>query len=233
MSITGETGWQARVAEEGFAVVEGAVTAERAESVLKRLLECELRWSRAGARHVLQQKCVAEIAESEEMMRLAEGVLGDGAVAFRATLFGKSAESNWLVGWHQDTALPLREKTEREGWGPWSVKDGLHYAHAPVEALERVVALRLALDDSTEANGPLRVLPGTQGMGVMTDEAILELAKRIESVSCPVGLGGVVAMRPLAVHASSKSASDAPRRVLHIEYAESLEIAEGMTLVRA
>lgn len=233
MTTTSGTRWQTRVAEEGYAVVEGVVTAERAESVLKRLLECELQRSRAGARHVLQQACVAEIAESEGMMQLARGVLGDGAIPYRATLFDKSPESNWLVAWHQDTALPLREKTERGGWGPWSVKDGLHYAHAPAEALERVVALRLALDDSTEANGPLRVLPGTQGMGVLTDGEILGLAKRIEGVSCPVERGGVVAMRPLAVHASSKSASDAARRVLHIEYAESLEIAAGMTLVRA
>ena len=29
------------------------------------------------------------------------------------------------------------------------------------EALERVIALRIHLDDSTADNGPLRVLPGT------------------------------------------------------------------------
>jgi hypothetical protein len=36
--------------------------------------------------------------------------------------------------------------------------------------------------------------------------------------------GGVVAMRPLIVHASSKVRVDAPRRVLHIEYASTVRL---------
>jgi hypothetical protein len=46
------------------------------------------------------------------------------------------------VAWHQDTALPLREQRDVAGWGPWSVKDGVNYAHAPAQALERILALR-------------------------------------------------------------------------------------------
>jgi hypothetical protein len=38
--------------------------------------------------------------------------------------------ANWLVMWHQGTALPLRKRHETQGWGPWSVKDGMKYAHA-------------------------------------------------------------------------------------------------------
>jgi hypothetical protein len=45
-----------------------------------------------------------------------------------------------------------------------------------------------------------------------------------------VDAGGVVVMRPLIVHASSKAVSDRPRRVLHIEYAESLDIGSGLRL---
>jgi hypothetical protein len=45
--------------------------------------------------------------------------------------------------------------------------------------------------------------------------------------------GGILAMRPLVVHASSKSQSKASRRVLHIEYAASLSIAEGLELATA
>ena len=41
---------------------------------------------------------------------------------------------------------------------------------------------------------------------------------------------GVVAMRPLTVHASSKSLSADRRRVLHIEYATSLTLAAGIEL---
>jgi hypothetical protein len=43
----------------------------------------------------------------------------------------------------------------------------------------------------------------------------------------------VILMRPLVVHASSKSTSDEPRRVIHIEYAAQREILPGMTLAIA
>jgi hypothetical protein len=43
-------------------------------------------------------------------------------------LFDKSPDRNWLVTWHQDRALPLEERREVPGWGPWSVKSGITYA---------------------------------------------------------------------------------------------------------
>ena len=35
-------------------------------------------------------------------------------------------------------------------------------------------------------------------------------------------------MRPLTVHSSSKAVSDRPRRVLHLEYIDSLDVADGL-----
>jgi ectoine hydroxylase-related dioxygenase (phytanoyl-CoA dioxygenase family) len=98
------------------------------------------------------------------------------------TSFDKSAQSNWLVVWHQDTALPLREQRDVPGWGPWSTKAGIIYAHAPAAALSRIVALRLHLDDSRAANGPLRVLPGTHERGLLTDAEIARLVQELTPV---------------------------------------------------
>lgn len=154
------------------------------------------------------------------------------AVAYRATLFDKSPDSNWLVVWHQDTALPRREHEPTAGWGPWSRKEGVHYAHAPAQALKEVVALRLHLDDSIAENGPLRVLPGTHTLGVLSDDELHVLSGQIQPVDCLTTRGGVVAMRPLLVHASSKSKSELRRRVLHIEYT-SAETFEHLQLAVA
>jgi hypothetical protein len=43
----------------------------------------------------------------------------------------------------------------------------------------------------------------------------------------------VLAMRPLLIHSSSKARAPEPRRVLHIEYADSLDLAEGIRLAVA
>jgi len=161
---------------------------------------------------------------------MAQQILGGAALPFRATLFDKSPTSNWLVVWHQDTALPLCERREVPGWGPWSIKDGVNYAHAPASALEQVLALRLHLDDSIAENGPLRVLPGTHSLGVLSDQALGDLSRQIVSIDCTVPRGGILAMRPLVVHSSSKSQSNVPRRILHLEYAASLVFDEGLTL---
>ncbi len=184
-------------------------------------------------RHALRNAGVAAIAGDSRLIGMAQEVIGGGAVPFRATLFDKSPTSNWLVVWHQDTALPLRERRNTPGWGPWSVKDGVNYAHAPASALEQVLAIRLHLDDSVAENGPLRILPATHTLGVLSDEALHRLSTQIATVDCLVPQGGILAMRPLVVHASSKSQSNAPRRVLHIEYAVSSAIADGLELAIA
>ena len=189
--------------------------------------------TRAGVRHVLGHPAVKVIAYDPRLLGMAKEILGTSALPFRATLFDKSPDSNWLITWHQDTALPLVEKRETPGWGSWSLKDDVIYAHAPASTLEQVVALRLHLDDSTHDNGPLRVLPGTHQMGVLSDEQVEgEIAKR-QPVECLVARGSIVVMRPLVIHASSKSQSPIPRRVLHVEYAQNRSIAEPLQLAIA
>ena len=213
----------------GFSVHPDVLAAEETAAVLEALDRVHGR-SRAGARHLMGHQAVAALARDPRLQALAERALGKSAVPYRATLFDKSPGSNWLVVWHQDTALPLRFRRDRPGWGPWSIKSGVLYSHAPSAALERVVALRVHLDDSLAENGPLRVLPGTHARGVLTDAAIQDLAATVRPQTCTVARGGVVSMRPLLVHASSKSASDVPRRVLHIEYARSLQIGSELEL---
>ncbi len=118
-----------------------------------------------------------------------------------------------------------------EGWGPWSLKEGVLCAHAPAYALEQVLALRVHLDDSDERNGSLKVLPQTHTLGVLSDDEIHDLSEKISPVDCFVGVGGVLAMKPLLVHSSSKVKSEnAHRRVLHIEYAARLSFPDGIEL---
>lgn len=226
-------GFRNDIERTGYAVVPGIFTKEVLDDLLQRINKLAPRRSRAGLRHAMSLPPVGDLARHPQMIDLAREVLGAHTFPFRATLFDKSPAANWLVVWHQDTALPLRERSEVAGWGPWSVKEGIAYAHAPAAALSQVLALRVSLDDSLSENGPLRILPETHTLGVLSDDSIHELAARIAPVDCVVPKGGIVAMRPLVVHASSKSQTEIPRRVLHIEYAASDFIAKPLQLAIA
>jgi hypothetical protein len=188
---------------------------------------------RAGARHLMSDASIGALSQDLRLLKLAHQALGRALVPFRATLFAKSAQSNWLIAWHQDTALPLCSRFEDAEWGPWSEKRGVPYAHAPTWALSRVVALRVHLDASTFQNGPLRVIPGSHKLGVLNDQDVLDYARNQIPVECTVPRGGVLAMSPLLIHASSKATSLDPRRVLHIEYADTLDLAPSIRLAIA
>jgi ectoine hydroxylase-related dioxygenase (phytanoyl-CoA dioxygenase family) len=225
--------YRQRVDEHGFAVIPGIFEEDRVTLLAENLATANLRRSRAGVRHVLGHAGVASLANDPLLLAVARRILDPGAYPFRATMFEKTTDANWLVVWHQDTALPLRRRQETPGWGPWSVKEDVIYAHAPAGALSQVLALRLHLDDSTSQNGPLRVLPATHTLGVLSDDAIHQLAQDVVPVECCVPRGGIVAMKPLVLHSSSKSQSECARRVLHIEYAANTAIAGDLELAVA
>ena len=188
---------------------------------------------RAGARNALSSAAIRALADDARLLAVAAEMLGAPALPFKATLFDKSSNSNWLVTWHQDLALPIRHRIDVPGWGPWTDKGGRLHALAPADVLARVVALRIHLDDSTSANGPLRVLPDTHRDGRLSEAHIAALARDVTPVECTVGAGGVVAMRPLLVHASSKSTNALPRRVIHLEYATQVALGSGLELAVA
>jgi hypothetical protein len=212
----------------GFLVLENVLSREECDALAKTVGAVSR--SRAGARNLMSDPAISSLACDSRLLRLATDVLGARAVPFRAILFDKSTSSNWHVSWHQDRALPIRNRVESSEWGPWSKKAGVLYALAPAWALRRVVALRVHIDASTNDNGPLRVIPGSHKLGVLSASEVLSVVNSSQSTACMVDVGGVVAMRPLLLHSSQKAFDKRPRRVVHIEYATSLDVAPGVHL---
>ena len=219
--------------ERGIWTDENVLSAGECDRLTDHVCRGDLPRSRAGARHLLSDPAVSALASDPRLVAIARAGLSGSAVPFRATLFEKSGRSNWLVVWHQDTALPVAARFDSPEWGPWSEKAAVVYAHAPTWALARVLALRVHLDDSAEENGPLRVIPGSHQLGVLSDDEVFRVAREREAATCLVARGGVLAMRPLVIHSSSKSTADVPRRVLHLEYVDSLDLAPGIRLAVA
>lgn len=215
---------------DGFEIIPHCLRISDVNALSAALDSAPLHRSRAGMRNVLQLEAVRSLALDPLLLNFGRSALGEQALPFRATLFDKSPDSNWLVVWHQGTALPLRERRDATGWGPWSVREGVICAHAPAAALEQVLAIRIHLDNSTTENGPLRVLPGTHKSGVLSDDAIHELSLKVHEIVCEVPSGGILLMKPLLVHASSKVLQSKRRRVLHLEYSSRPTFEGGLEL---
>lgn len=115
---------------------------------------------------------------------------------------------------HQDVSIAVQPNAAATQLGI-SQKEGLSFVQPPIEILEQLVALRIHLDDCTINNGPLKVVPGSHQQGRLSDPMITKLRDHSGEISCLVPKGGVLAMRPLLLHASSKMTLPQRRRVLH------------------
>lgn len=219
--------------ERGFEVFKDVLSAVEWDSLADKIRgDCQAR-GRAGVRNLMGNLAVRNIANDRRLTEIVERFVGRPAVPYRATLFEKSAQANWLVVWHQDTALPVERRFDSPEWGPWSTKAGIKYARAPHWVLEKAIALRVHLDDSTDSNGPLRVIPGSHKFGVLPESEVVELGNERDSFECVCPKGGVIAMRPLLIHGSSKAVDANARRVLHIEYIDSLDLADNIRIAIA
>jgi len=204
-----------QVKEQGFAVVPGILD----ESEQQRLIDALGPVSGAGKRGVLNIPIVKQLASSSRILDVIRPHLPSEPRPVRSVYFDKSPNSNWLVAWHQDLTLAVRARIHVEGFVPWSTKDGAPHVQPPIELLEQMLTIRLHLDRCDESNGALRVLPGSHLLGRLSSERIQELREQRASLVCSAFAGDALLMRPLLLHASSRSQSNRHRRVLHIEYA--------------
>lgn len=201
--------------ENGFALHPAVLDPETVHRLRERLGEVP----GAGRRGMLAQPEVVALAREESLLALVRPHLPGPPVPVRAIFFDKTPDANWLVPWHQDVTIAVRQKVEQPGFGPWSVKDGVTHVQPPVEILEAMLTLRLHLDDADETNGALKVLPGTHRHGRLDEADIRRWRNSCEEYLCHAPAGSALLMRPLLLHASGRSLTDRRRRIVHIEYA--------------
>lgn len=136
----------------------------------------------------------------------------------RAILFDKSAETNWSLGWHQDRTICVKQRREAPGFGPWTVKQGYHHVAPPFELLERMVTLRVHLDDVPATNAPLKVALGSHLFGQIAEKDIEDTIRRCDLLECLAKAGDIWAYSTPIAHASDAAETPTNRRVLQVDY---------------
>lgn len=201
------------LADKGFAITPVLISHEECELLAKR---CgEVAQGLAGSRNLLEQPWCRELANRLQLTPTISAALPDGAIPVQCIFFDKNPERNWLVPFHQDLSIPVEEESSHSELTGWSRKEGVLYVQPPACLLGEMLAVRLQLDESEPDDGLLRVIPESHKHGRLKVEKVLELRTEFGETVCDVPRGASLLMRPLLLHASSKSTGLRPRRVLH------------------
>lgn len=168
---------------------------------------------------------VQSLVLTDRLNTLIEALFGAGYFVVKSIYFDKPEQSNWFVAYHQDLTISVDKKTAAPGFGPWTVKHNQYAVQPPLDILERNFTIRIHLDDTNKNNGALKVVPGSHAKGIYRPETI-DWSVETESI-CEVPQGGIMIMRPLLLHASGRTTNRARRRVIHIEFSNTL-LPQGM-----
>lgn len=202
--------------KSGYFVIPGVI-----DAVLNRRLAAFVGGipnGSAGSRRLLDQTWCAHLSTALRGDAKIRSLLAPDAVAVQCTLFHKSPSKNWLVTLHQDLSIPVKSRIDSPECSGWSEKEGQLYVQPPVRVLERLVAVRVHIDECPAESGALRVVPHSHLEGRIDSSRAQALRQQHGEVAVPVAQGGALIMRPLLLHASSKAAAEAPRRVLHFVF---------------
>jgi ectoine hydroxylase-related dioxygenase (phytanoyl-CoA dioxygenase family) len=200
--------------EVGVCLVNGVLNQDRIEELRNAFPK-----GAHGVRNLLDREIIRELACSESVRGLAEALLGEKCFAVRGIFFDKPSEANWKVGFHQDVTIEVQSQKDAPGFDNWTVKGGVQHVQPPPEIMQRMVSVRLHLDDSRSDNGPLRIFRGSHRNGRLTERQINYIVRSETPVECRVPVGGALMMMPLVVHGSSSALNVTHRRVIHIDYA--------------
>lgn len=170
---------------------------------------------------------------NKTLVNYIQDFFGSNYFVVKSIYFDKPETSNWYVAYHQDLTISVDKKMNIDGYGPWTTKPNQFAVQPHVSVLENIFTIRIHLDDTTQENGALKVIPKSHAKKIYRPETIDWTVEK-ETI-CKVPKGGVMFMKPLLLHSSGRTTKPQRRRVIHIEFSNvalpsSLQWAERLSI---
>lgn len=137
----------------------------------------------------------------------------------RIVAFNKSKGANWGVPWHQDRVVAVQARHEVEGFSNWSQKAGVWHCEPPLAVLERILFVRVHLDDTDADSGAMEIARGSHGAGKVSATEAAEVAVRYPLEACTAKRGDVLLLKMLTLHRSGSATQATSRREVRIDFA--------------
>lgn len=216
-----------RVSANGFTVIENVFTNEEVELLLSTISDVNTTkptFRKTSELFAIRQflkeiPATLPIIFNDKLKVIISQIFGEDYFIVKSIYFDKPEQSNWFVAYHQDLTISVNTKQDIPGFGPWTVKQDQYAVQPPVNILQNNFTIRIHLDDTTEENGALKVIPASHLKEIYRPDTI---DWKIESdVFCNVPKGGIMIMKPLLLHASERTTNNNKRRVIHIEFSNA------------
>jgi ectoine hydroxylase-related dioxygenase (phytanoyl-CoA dioxygenase family) len=219
---------------DGFAVIAAVFQAREVEQLQAQLYQTLSKPKAAviqsegavvGARNLLQiWPGLTAVCRHRPLPALLTEILGPQVGLVRALYFDKPPVQTWSLPWHKDLTIAVRDnrRTSGEFRNP-TVKAGVPHVEASRAILESMLIARIHLDDVTDENGPMTVIPGSH----LTRKPMNIDEASSQKILCR--RGDVLLIRPLVAHNSigSQPGNQNHRRILHLEFAGCYELPDG------
>lgn len=224
------------LAADGYVLLEGVFDAA---AVRTHLAACGDALTRHAADPALLSDATGAVSGARDLFRLWPAALdlaraprlrdillaelGPGAGVVRGLFFDKPPGHGWALPWHKDYTVAVTAHGPLGRFRKPTTKAGIPHLEAPTDLLSRMLTARVHLDDMTDENGPLRVVPGSHRFDRTDDDE----SRPAVTIRCHAG--DVLLMRPLLTHASGHTdpATTRHRRIVHLECAPAGDPGDG------
>jgi ectoine hydroxylase-related dioxygenase (phytanoyl-CoA dioxygenase family) len=216
------------VQELGFSVLDNVFTDQEVENIfaaINRTDSTKETFRKSDDLFAIRQ-FLKEVPETisvifnDKLKHIVKEVFGEDYFLVKSIYFDKPETSNWFVSYHQDLTISVNQKVEIAGFGPYTNKHNQFAVQPPLNILENNFTIRIHLDDTTEENGALKVIVNSHSQGIYRPETINWNVEK--EMRCNVKRGGVMIMKPLLLHSSSRTTNNQKRRVIHLEFSNKI-----------
>lgn len=210
--------------EQGFVIVHNIYANNEINALIQVLksLDSENENFRKNKDIFAIRQFLQEVPEIQNLIfnntlkHLVNTYFGDDYFVVKSIYFDKPPSSNWFVPYHQDVSISVNKRELISGYTNWTVKKNQFGVQPPLDISKNIYTIRIHLDDTDKNNGALKVIPRSHSKGIYRVENIDWNSEK--EVICNVPKGGVMLMKPLLIHSSSRTTNLQKRRVIHIEF---------------